>query len=78
MSDTQTSALKLNGPSFGRRATAGPAGGDLLNLMLGRRLRQKIGSYERAARTLRASGEADAADVLQRAACRLRHLTVGG
>lgn len=68
----------MTGPSFGRRATAEPAGGDRLNLMLGRRLRQKIGSYERAARTLRASGEADAADVLQRAACRLRHLTVGG
>ncbi|HNR75968.1 MAG TPA: hypothetical protein PKM48_02485 [Parvularculaceae bacterium] len=47
-----------------------------LSALLDKRLREKIGNYERAARKLKVVGQTDAAEALARAASRLRHITL--
>ncbi|MGE0183156.1 MAG: hypothetical protein AB7F91_09835 [Parvularculaceae bacterium] len=64
------------GGGFGRKSPQTATNEDRLPLILNRRLHEKIENYERAARKLRISGQTDAADVLARAAGRLRHITV--
>ena len=48
-----------------------------VSTMLARRITEKCHNYERAARRLELRGEADAAQVLRRAASRLRRLNRG-